>query len=157
MHFDNALNIAVLQIGKSGIVTEQEGHAGVIVLEVQRRTHSFRSLVHKAENALVAAAHLLVHQVGLKFQTQIIIFTLAHGNIAQLLRFVVEQQVKMDIRHIKAVVKNVDDGIFVDADKNITRLNIGLCGRTSGNNSGDLYCHASFPFFMESDSLSRKK
>ena len=141
VHFNNTFDVAVLQVGQSGIVAKQEGHTGVVVLEVQGRTHSFWGLIHKAEDAFVAAAHLFIHQIGLKLQTQIIVFAFAHQNRTQLLRLIVEKQLQMDVCHIEAVVKNINDGILVDTDQHIARLNARFCCRTARNDTGDLYCH----------------
>ena len=53
-----------------------KGESGVIVLEIDRLTHTLRILVDKAENALVFTALLFVHKRSLKLKSDILVFIL---------------------------------------------------------------------------------
>ena len=75
-HFDNALHILILHIGEGNIVTVDEREAGVIVLEVNGLTHALGVLVDEAEDALIGAGVLFIHQGCFKLQPDVIVFIL---------------------------------------------------------------------------------
>ena len=61
-------------------VAEQKGEAVVVIFKIDALSHSGRVLVDKAEDAVVAAAALLIHKVGFKLQTQVIVLLLFYRN-----------------------------------------------------------------------------
>ena len=88
VHFYNALDFVLGNIGKGYIIAEKKGKARVIVLKIKAFAHSGRQLVYKAENALIAAGVLLIHKVGFKFKPQLIVFPFFNFRFFNFSRFV---------------------------------------------------------------------
>ena len=66
------------QVGERDIIAEQKGQSAVVILEIQALTHPPGELIDKAEDALIAAGLLLIHQISIEFQSQLLILGLAH-------------------------------------------------------------------------------
>ena len=121
VQLDNPLDIPVLQVGQGDVVAEEEGHAGIIVLEVEGGAHPLGHLVNKAEDAVVFAAVLLVHQVGFKGQTQLLILLLADMIGFRLAGGSQGIQLQEGVNHIKAIIQDIVYLIAVDAEKELAR------------------------------------
>ena len=78
VHLDNTADLMLGQVGERDIIAEQKGQTAVVILEIQALAHPLGKLIDKAENALIAAGSLLIHQIGVKFQTQLLILGLTH-------------------------------------------------------------------------------
>ena len=82
VHLNDALNLALADVGECDVISVKEGKARVIVLEIAGLPHSGRILVDEAEDAFVLAGLLFVHKRGCKFKTDIkIVFFLAEAEI----------------------------------------------------------------------------
>lgn len=67
-HLDNPINFLAAEVGHGDIIAEKEGEPVIVILKIQGLPHPRGHLIHKAEDALILAAVLPVHQVGFKFQ-----------------------------------------------------------------------------------------
>ena len=50
---DHTLNILLTHIGKRNIISLKKGKPGIIILKIQRLTHTWRHLVNKTEHTLI--------------------------------------------------------------------------------------------------------
>ena len=129
VHFDDAVNVAVMQVGQRDIVAVQKGKAAVIVFEIKGGTEPFGQLVDKAENALVGTGVLFVHQGRFKVQPDVVIRAFVNGNG-------VRRAVPCEfyghalIGKIKAIVQHVGDFIAVHPQQFIPRSDPGECRAT---------------------------
>ena len=80
VHLNDAVDIVVAEVGHGDEVAVEEGQAAVVVLEVQGLPHTLGELVDEAEDALVLAGVLLVHEGGLEVQPDVVVLPLADGN-----------------------------------------------------------------------------
>ena len=69
--FDDALHIHIRHVGERYIISLQKGKPGIVVLKIERRTHSRGHLVNKAENTLIRAGTVIVHQSVFKNDTKV--------------------------------------------------------------------------------------
>ena len=74
--FDDALHILLRHIGERHIVALQKGKPGIVVLKIERGPHSRGHLVDKAEDALIGAGTVIVHQPIFKNDAQILLILL---------------------------------------------------------------------------------
>ena len=63
---DNPVDIVVAHVGQCNIVSLQEGQTRIVILKIQGGTHSRRHLIDEAENAVVAAGTVLIHELVLE-------------------------------------------------------------------------------------------
>lgn len=75
-HLYDTVNIRIRQVGERDIVPEEEGKPAVVVLEVEAFAHAGGHLVDEAEDALVFAGVLFVHQVGLEIEADVVVLRL---------------------------------------------------------------------------------
>ena len=110
VHFNNAVDLVLRNVGQGDIVAEQKGHSRIVILEVKTFAQAFGQLVYKAEDALVAATLLLVHQVGIKIKADILPILLTDSNSTFLS---VAKQAKLQpfIHDMKAVIEHVVDHV----------------------------------------------
>ena len=59
---DDTINIVVTHIGQRHIIPLQERQSGIVIFKVEGLTHSRRHLVNKAENTLIPAGAILIHE-----------------------------------------------------------------------------------------------
>ncbi len=126
-HLDNPADILLGEVGEGDIAAKQEGHTAVVVLYIEGIPQPPGQLVHKAEDALVAAGVLPVHQVGFKLQPQVVVLPLAHRD-GKGRPVPPEGKLQAAIGHIKAVVQHVPDGLAVDGLQGIAGAD-ALSGR----------------------------
>ncbi len=122
-----------MQVGQRDEVAVQEGQARVVVLEVQRLPHSGGELVDEAEDALVLAGVLSVHQRRFKIQSDIVVFALMNDNLK---RTAVphQSQPHLGIGKEKAVVQHVGDLAPVDCAEKVSRAHsVAVCAAPSGH------------------------
>ena len=50
---DHTLNILLAHIGKRNIISLKKGKPRIIILKIQRLTHTWRHLVNKTEHTLI--------------------------------------------------------------------------------------------------------
>ena len=71
MHSDYTLNVFILKISKSYIITHKEGKSGIVILKIESLAHSLGQLVDKTENTPIMTGALLIHQVSFKLKSNI--------------------------------------------------------------------------------------
>ena len=128
----------VAQIGEGDIVSEQEREPVIVIFKVDALSHSLGILVDKAEDAVVAAASLLIHEVGLKLQPKIVVFPLDYI-LGIFFTVTGEQQRKLLRRHEKAVVQNVVYLFVAYLKKQVAGQNTQFFGNRAFFNSGYPY------------------
>ena len=113
MHPADSVDVLVVHIGHGNIIAEKEREPGVVVLEVEGFPHSLRKLVDEAEDALVGAAMLFVHEVGLEFEADVLVLLLPDAKQA-LPPVAVEHEVQDAVHQVETIVQHVGDGMAVD-------------------------------------------
>ena len=88
MHFYNALDLMLGNIGEGYIIAEKKGKARVIILKIKAFAQPGRQLIYKAKNALIAAGMLLIHKISFKFKPKLLIFPLFYLRFFKLAVFV---------------------------------------------------------------------
>ena len=115
-HFYYAVDILIREVCHRDIVALQKRKTAVIILEIERVSHSFRKLVDKAENAFVSARVLAIHEKCLKFQPDIIVFVFFYFSVI-FLSVSPQQNIKLFIAYMKSVVENIVNRVSVHAYK----------------------------------------
>ena len=129
---DNPLYLPGGEIGEGEVVAQQEGQAGVVVLEVEGGAHPRGHLVHKAEDAPVGAGPSPVHQVGLKLQPQVLPLGFAHPESADRPLRAFQGELQPGVVAVKLVVQHVHDGMAVDMGEGLAHPDPGPPGGTAG-------------------------
>ena len=107
VHLNDALDLALADVGECDVISVKEGKARIIVLEIAGFAHSGRVLVDEAEDAFVFAGLLFVHQRGCEFKTDLkIVFLLAE---AEIFCFSVAEDGQLDflVAKVETVVENI--------------------------------------------------
>ena len=148
VHGDDPLYIGLAQIGHGDIIAHEKGETGVIVFEIQRRTHPFGQLVNKAKDAFVGTAALLVHEIGLKIQPQRFPFGLSDGKGLFLPVLLLAQgQLQATVIGIKLVIQHIADGMAVDLLQPPSSGDPGFLSRTVLIHMHNLSRHRPFLLF----------
>jgi len=66
MVFDYLIKILLFKVCKRKVISLQERKPRIVILKVERLSHSLWKLVYKAENAFVAAGTVIVHKTAFK-------------------------------------------------------------------------------------------
>ena len=127
-HVYDAPDLFLFQVRQGDVIAEQEGKAGIVVLEIKAFPHPLGKLVDEAEDAVVAAASLLVHQVGFKLQTYVLVFLLAHQHRAHL-RPLLHRQAQLSLQGVKLIVEHVGNSVPIDRQKLFARTQARPFGR----------------------------
>ena len=161
---DDALHLALGEVRERHVVAHEKAQTRVIVLEIQRRTHTRRHLVDEAEHAVVGARVGIVHEVGLKIQPQLAAERLydVHG----VLRPVRTAQAHRKLRVIGVVfvVQHVGDRVAVDGHQPVAGMGC-VAQRTVGINVADraamhtprLLCGNSFAICRKTPAYSKRR
>ncbi|CDC73544.1 unknown [Candidatus Colimorpha enterica] len=144
LHFDDARDIVFVHVGQGYVVAHQEGEAGVVVLEVKRLSHSRRELVDEAENALIAAGALFVHEKRIELKPDIVVSRLFYRYF-QKLGAAVDEQAHPRFGDIIPVIEDVVYVLSVDTDKVISALYSRDIG---GRARQDVFYKYHFPFLL---------
>ena len=145
VHLNDAVDVLVAEVGHGDEIAVEEGQAAVVVLEVEGLPHSLGELVDEAEDALVLAGVLLVHQRGLEVQTDVVVLPLADGDLKG---NAVAGQLQPDLGggEEEAVVQHVGDLAAIDGYEGVPRDNAVTLGAAVGDDGGDLdHVGGSFP------------
>ena len=137
MHFDDAVNILVGEVGQRDIAALQKGEPGIVILEIDRIPHPLRILVDEAENAVIAAGALFVHERSREAEAGVLIFALAQ---ADLLLGAVPQEAHGQVLcgDGKAIIQHIMDHGIIDRDQAVAGADARFVSRRSGDNIGDL-------------------
>ena len=148
MHFDNAVNFMFTEIGQGDIISKKEGKAGVVVLKIQAFPHPFGKLVDKAENTLIPAGVLFIHEIGFKLQPQGLILPLADEHRALFSLLVLHGHGQAGIGLIKAVIQHIHNGAAVNGNEGFPRPDSGRIGGAVWVYLLDENCHGFAPFLL---------
>ena len=107
MVLDNSVDIVVIHIGQRNIISLEKGKSGIIILKVERVTHSWRHLIDKAENTAVAAGTVLVHKAVLKSHTEILLIVLLNLKLPFLTVRLAHKQLNVIIIQQIVVVEHI--------------------------------------------------
>ena len=107
VHFYDSVNVLFFEVREGHVVPEKEAEAGIVVFKIEGLAHVGRHLVDKTEDALIFAAMLLVHKVGFKVKTQLVILRLFDGHHTVLAVKTDYFDFKTFVNHIEPVVQNV--------------------------------------------------
>ena len=166
MHFDDALDIMVGQVGQRDIAALQKGKARIVVLEIDRVAHSLRVLVDEAEDAVIAAGTLFVHEGGGKAEPRIVILALFQQK-GTFLALPHDLDIQQAVRHGVAVVQHIGNHGAVNGNQAVARPDPRfLCRRAGGDFSyfdqiaAPCLCRAGrrgMPFGAQSYNTKREK
>ena len=149
VHFDDAGDVLIGHIGEGDIAAEQEAHAAVVILKVEGFAHALGQLIDEAENALIGAVVLAIHEVIGKFQPQLVVllfFDVKGERLAVPFHFDGEGS----IDHIKAVIQHIVDEIAVDGDQAVAGPDAGFGG---GSMRGDAIDENGHVFFSKASEI----
>ena len=124
VHLYDAVNVLARHIGHGHVVSVKEGQARVVVLEVKGVAHTGWKLVDEAENALVSAGVLLVHQRSLKFEPDVVVLALGNDRVVSL-TLPLDLDPNPFLGEIESVVENIPYFISVYRDEHVPRLKPG--------------------------------
>jgi hypothetical protein len=85
-------------------------------------------LIDKAENALIAAGLLFIHQIGFELQTDVIVFFFLNLDGNQI-GASMQKKGEVPIYQIKAIVQYVGNIVSVDRNQNIAGADPGFVGK----------------------------
>ena len=117
-HIYYSLYILFAQICKRYIVSLQKRKSGIVILEVYAFSHSARVLVYKAKYAVVCTAPFLVHKIGGKIKTYIVVLALFYL-YGKLLLAATQRKSKILFAHIKTIVKHVRNSLAAYAHESV--------------------------------------
>ena len=132
---DDPLDILILHICQGDVVSLKERKSGVVVLKVERLTHSRRHLVDKAEDALIGAGLIVTHKSVFKGKSQILTAALDLKFPLFSVCLPHDHHETLGIRHI-VVVKDIFQLFPVYGKQHISRFQFQLFRDGSGGN-----CH----------------
>ena len=136
VHFDDTVNVLVCEVRQRDIAALQKGKARVVVLEIDRFAHTLGILVDEAEDAVITAGTLFVHERGRKAEPRILILLLADQDKLRL-AVAVKAHIQVLFGDRKAIVQNiVNDGI-IDRIQAVTRTDARFRSRRTGGYFGD--------------------
>ena len=153
-HFYYAVDILIGEVCHRDIVALQKRKAAVIILEIERVSHSFRKLVDKAENAFVSARVLAIHEKCLKFQPDIIVFVFFYFGVI-FLSVALKQNIKLFVTYMKSVVENIVNRVSVHSDKLIARGNPRPVGIRAFSDRFYLYHTNPRRFLLQNNKMGR--
>ena len=122
MQVDDALYLALGEVGHGDVVSQQEAQTGVVVLKIHGPAHTLGKLVNKAEHAVVGAASGIVHEIGLEFKPQIL--PLGFLNVHRVLRAVgpAQRDGEHGIVAVELIVQHIMHLVAVYAHKHVTHM-----------------------------------
>ena len=133
----------VRHIGQRHVIPLQKGKPGIVVLKIQCLTHPLRHLVDKAENTLIVAGTVIVHQPVFKFNPQILLIILIDFQKPFFPVRFFQEHLNIFILHQILVIKNIPDFLPVNPKQRIPFLHLHLLRNASLQN---LPYHMSFHF-----------
>ena len=113
-------------------------------------------LVNEAENALVPAGVLLVHEIGFKLQPQRFILPLSDGNGTLFPLRIPHRHRQTGIGLVKPVIQHIHDGVAVQGNKGLPCLDSGCIRRAVGVYLLDENCHGFAPFLWLQNQKRKK-
>ena len=130
MHLYDTGNLMLCQVRQGDIVAEQERQTAVVVFEIQALTHTGRQLVDKAEDTVVAAGALLVHQIGIEAETDLLELPFTQAHRLFLIR-AADHQYELGVGYVEPIIQHVGDLAPVDRHERITGADARTRRRTA--------------------------
>ena len=140
VHLDDAVDLVILHIGHSDVVTEQKAQPLVIILEIQALAHTRGQLVDEAEHTVVGAGMLCIAQIGLEPAAKGAALRPLHLPLPDAVRYP-GFQVEAAAVGIKIVVQRVVQLVVVHAQQLVTGGKAKSLGLAAGIHLLDPYRH----------------
>ena len=125
---DDSLNIMVTHVCQCYIVSLDERQSGIVILEIEGISHSRGHLINEAENAVVAAGAVIVHQVLGKFHAQVFFVFLLYLKLPDFSVGFLYLQYHIFLIHQIAVIKYIFNRLAVYTKQGIPRHNLQFLG-----------------------------
>lgn len=124
VQIDYALYLALGEISKRDVISQQEAQSRIVVFKVHCLAHTLGELVDKAEHTVIRAASRIVHEILGKLQAEITSLRLLHTH--DMLRTVgsAQRYVQHGVIGEILIVEHIVDHISVYADYLITYMRL---------------------------------
>ena len=106
---DNPVDIVVAHVGQCNIVSLQEGQTRIVILKIQGGTHSRRHLIDEAENAVVAAGTVLIHELVLECNADFLVILFFDFQIPFLAVLFPDREFQIRVVGLEVVIEDVLD------------------------------------------------
>ena len=156
MELRDAPQLPLREVGECDVVPGKEAQPGVIILEIQRLPHPGGKLVHKAEQAAVAAGAGLVHEIGGKAEAQILPFRLFHPAAHPLPVRLFPDDLHHGVVSIIFIVQHIPHVVAVEGQELVPRL-AQAQERAGRVHAPDHRIHGASPPFHRSLQNSKKR
>ena len=138
---DHPIQLMVGDVGQGHIVAHHQAHAPVVVLDAHAGPHVFGQLIHKAEQAFVAAQPHAAHHRPFELQAQGIVLPLADADLMHL-AVPADAQRQLALGGQGLVVQKVDHRLAADGEQLVAGPQAGARGGTAGRDGENFLCHA---------------
>mgnify|MGYP007000004623 FL=1 len=128
---DNPVDIVVAHVGQCNIVSLQEGQTRIVILKIQGGTHSRRHLIDEAENAVVAAGTVLIHELVLECDADFLVVLFFNLQIPFFPVFLPDREFQIRVVGLEVVIEDVLDNFPVHAEQFISRFEFQFFGNTA--------------------------
>ena len=113
---DNPVDIVVAHVGQCNIVSLQEGQTRIVILKIQGGTHSRRHLIDEAENAVVAAGTVLIHELVLECDADFLVILFFDFQVPFLAVLFPDREFQIRVVGLEVVIEDVLDDFPVHAE-----------------------------------------
>ena len=114
---DNPVDIVVAHVGQCNIVSLQEGQTRIVILKIQGGTHSRRHLIDEAENAVVAAGTVLIHELVLECDADFLVILFFDFQVPFLAVLFPDREFQIRVVGLEVVIEDVLDDFPVHAEQ----------------------------------------
>ena len=128
---DNPVDIVVAHVGQCNIVSLQEGQTRIVILKIQGGTHSRRHLIDEAENAVVAAGTVLIHELVLECDADFLVILFFDFQVPFLAVLFPDREFQIRVVGLEVVIEDVLDDFPVHAEQFISRFEFQFFGNTA--------------------------
>ena len=95
--------------GQCNIVSLQEGQTRIVILKIQGGTHSRRHLIDEAENAVVAAGTVLIHELVLEYDADFLVILFFDFQVPFLAVLFPDREFQIRVVGLEVVIEDVLD------------------------------------------------
>lgn len=118
-------------VGQCNIVSLQEGQTRIVILKIQGGTHSRRHLIDEAENAVVAAGTVLIHELVLECDADFLVILFFDFQVPFLAVLFPDREFQIRVVGLEVVIEDVLDDFPVHAEQFISRFEFQFFGNTA--------------------------
>ena len=119
----------------SGFVVWNEiligGQTRIVILKIQGGTHSRRHLIDEAENAVVAAGTVLIHELVLECDADFLVILFFDFQVPFLAVLFPDREFQIRVVGLEVVIEDVLDDFPVHAEQFIARFEFQFFGNTA--------------------------